>query len=97
MRYDYANWTAVLASPTGGVVYIAPSYGVTGPADIEALRGAEIRFAAQSATGLEMPVLLAFEMLGLNIRPVFGMESRGAGRLAFERGESGIDIQTTPA
>ncbi|WP_417627153.1 tricarboxylate transporter [Pararhodobacter aggregans] len=97
VRYDYANWTAVLASPVGGVVYIAPSYGVSGPADIEALRGSEIRFAAQSATGLEMPVLLAFEMLDLNIRAVFGMESRGAGRLAFERGESGIDFQTTPA
>lgn len=97
VRYDYANWTAVLASPTGGVVYVSPEYGVNGPGDIEALRSAEIRFAAQSATGLEMPVLLAFEMLGLNIRPVFGMESRGAGRLAFERGEAGIDFQTTPA
>ncbi|MCW1934940.1 type 2 periplasmic-binding domain-containing protein [Pararhodobacter zhoushanensis] len=97
VRYDYANWTAVLASPTGGVVYIAPRYGVTGPGDIEALRAADIRFAAQSATGLELPALLAFEMLGLSIRPVFGMESRGAGRLAFERGEAGIDFQTTPA
>lgn len=97
VRYDYANWTAVLASPTGGVVYVSPRYGVSGPSDIDALRGSEIRFAAQSPTGLEMPVLLAFEMLGLNIRPVFGMESRGAGRLAFERGEAGIDFQTTPA
>ena len=97
VRYDYAKWTAVLASPTGGVVYVAPDVGASGPADIETLRSKEIRFAAQSATGLEMPVLLAFEMLGLNIRPVFGMESRGAGRLAFERGEAGIDFQTTPA
>ncbi|RFC65376.1 tricarboxylate transporter [Fulvimarina endophytica] len=97
VRYDYADWTAVLASPTGGVVYVNPEYGVTGPQDIEKLREAEIRFASQGATALEMPVLLAFKMLDLNVRPVFGMESRGAGRLAFERGEAGIDFQTSSA
>lgn len=97
VRYDYADWTAVLASPTGGVVYIDPRYGVTGPADIEKLRAEEIRFASQGATALEMPVLLAMKMMGLNIKPVFGMESRGAGRLAFERGEAGIDFQTASA
>ena len=97
VRYDYADWTAVLASPTGGVVYVSPEYGVTGPEDIEKLREAEIRFASQGATALEMPVLLAFKMLDLNVRPVFGMESRGAGRLAFERGEAGIDFQTSSA
>jgi hypothetical protein len=44
-----------------------------------------------------MPALLAFKMLGLNVKPVFGMESRGQGRLAFERGEAGIDFQTASA
>lgn len=97
VRYDYADWTAVLASPTGGVIYLDPRYGINGPQDIDKLRGEEIRFASQGATALEMPVLLAFKMLGLNIKPVFGMESRGAGRLAFERGEAGIDFQTSSA
>ena len=97
VRYDYADWTAVLASPTGGVVYADPKYGVTGPDGLEQLRSQEIRFASQGATALEMPVLLALKMMGLNIRPVFGMESRGAGRLAFERGEAGIDFQTSSA
>lgn len=97
VRYDYADWTAVLASPTGGVVYVDPKHGVSAAADIDKLRAEEIRFASQGATALEMPVLLAFKMLGLNIRPVFGMESRGAGRLAFERGEASIDFQTSSA
>ncbi|WP_022706376.1 Bug family tripartite tricarboxylate transporter substrate binding protein [Paracoccus zeaxanthinifaciens] len=97
VRYDYAEWKAVLASPTGGVVYVDPRYGVSGPADLDSLRAEEIRFASQGATALEMPVLLALKMLELNIRPVFGMESRGAGRLAFERGEAGIDFQTSSA
>ena len=97
VRYDYADWTAVLASPTGGVVYADPKYGVTGPEGLETLKAEEIRFASQGATALEMPVLLAMKMMGMNIRPVFGMESRGAGRLAFERGEAGIDFQTSSA
>lgn len=97
VRYDYADWTAVLASPTGGVVYVSPEYGVASAADIEKLRAEEIRFASQGATSLEMPVLLALKMLGLKVKPVFGMESRGAGRLAFERGEAGIDFQTSSA
>ena len=41
--------------------------------------------------------LLAFEILGLNVKPVFGMKGRGPARLAFERGEVRIDYQTTPA
>lgn len=97
VRYDYADWTAILASPTGGVVYADPKYGVSGPEGLDSLRAEEIRFASQGATALEMPVLLALKMMGLNIRPVFGMESRGAGRLAFERGEAGIDFQTSAA
>ncbi len=32
----------------------------------------------------------------MTVEPVFGM-SRGQARLAFERGEAGIDFQTTPA
>jgi hypothetical protein len=39
--------------------------------------------------------LLAFEKLGLNVKAVFGMKGRGSGRLAFERGETNIDYQTS--
>jgi tripartite-type tricarboxylate transporter receptor subunit TctC len=97
VRYDYADWTPILASPTGGVVYVQAEFGVDGPDDLETLRGIEMRFGSQGATQLEMPALLAFKMLGLNVKPVFGMESRGQGRLAFERGEAGIDFQTASA
>jgi tripartite-type tricarboxylate transporter receptor subunit TctC len=97
VRYDYANWTPVLASPTGGVVYINPQYGIDGADDIEALRQTDMRFASQGPTQLELPALLAFKILGMQVKPVFGMESRGQGRLAFERGEAGIDFQTTTA
>ena len=97
VRYDYADWVPVLASPTGGAVYVQAELGVAGPADLAKLRAHELRFGSQGPTQLEMVALLAFKQLGLNVKPVFGMKSRGEGRLAFERGEAGIDFQTTSA
>ncbi|MGO4852835.1 hypothetical protein [Phaeovulum sp. W22_SRMD_FR3] len=97
VRYDYGNWTPVLASPTGGVVYINLQYGIDGADDIGALRQTEMRFASQGPTQLELPARLAFKILGMQVKPVFGMDSRGQGRLAFKRGEAGIDFQTTTA
>jgi len=41
--------------------------------------------------------LLALEMMGVPTKAVFGMKSRGAGRLAFERGEVNVDYQTSSA
>lgn len=99
VQYDYADWEVVLATPVGGIVYINPSLGV-GEASREGmkrLQRASLKFASQGATSLDLVPLLAFDILGLNVKPVFGMKGRGPGRLAFERGEVRIDYQTTPA
>lgn len=97
VRYNFDKWIPLLASPTGGVVYVQPDLGVSSADDIKKLDGVTLPFGSQSPTGLELPVFLAFEMLGLDIKPVFGMKSRGEGRLAFERGEAKIDFQTSSA
>ncbi|MEC9483723.1 MAG: tricarboxylate transporter [Halomonas sp.] len=97
VRYDYADWKPILATPTGGVVYASPSMGKDAETALEALLKKPVKLAAQSPTGVELPVLIALEMLGVNVDPVFGMRSRGEGRLAFERGEANIDFQTTSA
>lgn len=97
VRYNFDKWIPLLASPTGGVVYVQPGLGVSSADDIKKLDGVTLPFGSQSPTGLELPVFLAFEMLGLDIKPVFGMKSRGEGRLAFERGEAKIDFQTSSA
>lgn len=97
VRYSFDKWTPLMASPTGGVVYIQPEFNVTSAEDLHKVKDVVLPFAAQGPTQLELPVLIALDMLGLNIRAVFGMTSRGEGRLAFERGESKIDFQTTSA
>lgn len=97
VRYDYADWQVVLASPTGGVVYVAKALGVNGAGDFAKLKAANLKYGSQGATSLDLIPLLAFEMLGLDVQAVFGMKGRSAGRLAFERGETSIDYQTSSA
>jgi tripartite-type tricarboxylate transporter receptor subunit TctC len=95
VEYDYRKFTPVLVSPTGGVVYIPSSLGVTDAAGAVALRDRELVFANTGPTALDLVLMLAFDMLGLNVRHVFGMSSRGETRMAFERGEATIDYQTS--
>jgi tripartite-type tricarboxylate transporter receptor subunit TctC len=97
VRYDYKNWDVVMASPTGGVAYISSKFGVKSAKDLIKVRGERLVYASQGATSLDLVPLLAFRMLGLNVHHVFGMQSRGDGRLAFERGEATIDYQTSSA
>ena len=97
VQYDYADWLVVLGSPTGGVAYANPELGAASANDIAKLKGKQLVYGSQGATSLDLIPLLAFELLGLNVKAVFGMKGRGAGRLAFERGETNIDYQTSSA
>ena len=97
VRYDYKKWEVVMASPTGGVAYLSTKFGVTSLKDLGKLKGQKLVYASQGATSLDLVPLLGFRMLGLDVHHVFGMKSRGEGRLAFERGEATIDYQTSSA
>ncbi|WP_102107959.1 Bug family tripartite tricarboxylate transporter substrate binding protein [Oceaniglobus roseus] len=97
VRYEYADWKIVMASPTGGVVYTSPSTGVTSPEEIGKLADQKLIYASQGATSLDLVPLLGFKLMGLDVQHVFGFKGRGDGRLAFERGETNIDYQTSSA
>ncbi len=97
VRYDYKDWNMIMAAPTGGVAYISPKFGVKSAKDLGKLKGQKLVYASQGATSLDLVPLLAFRQLGLDVQHVFGMKSRGEGRLAFERGEATIDYQTSSA
>jgi tripartite-type tricarboxylate transporter receptor subunit TctC len=97
VKYEYRDWNVVLATPTGGVAYLNPKLGVTSAAELGKIKGTKLLYGSQGATSLDLVPLLAFELLGLDVEPIFGMKGRGAGRLAFERGETNIDYQTSSA
>jgi len=98
VRYEYNDWQVVLVSGTGGVAYLPPDMAeLMDGMDATGLAGREFIWGAQSATGLDLVPNLAWEMLGMDVQPVFGIEGRGDGRLMFERGEANIDYQTSSA
>ena len=97
VRYEYKDWKVVLASATGGVVYLPPALAKRFDGDTDDLKNEKYLYGSQSPTGLDLVPLLAFKMLGLKVDPVFGVTGRGDGRLMFERGEANIDYQTTSA
>ncbi|WP_050526678.1 Bug family tripartite tricarboxylate transporter substrate binding protein [Pseudorhodobacter aquimaris] len=97
VRYEYADWEIVMAAPTGGVAYVSPSTGVSSFEEIGKLKGQKLIYASQGATSLDLVPLLGFKQLGLDVQHVFGFKGRGDGRLAFERGETNIDYQTSSA
>lgn len=96
VKYDFAKFHIVFASPTGGVAYIKPELGVSTAADLKGL-DKPLAYASQGATSLDIVPLLAFDMLGLKVKAIFGYKGRGAGRVAFEQGEVNIDYQTSTA
>ena len=96
VRYEYNDWNVVLASGTGGVAYLPPDLAAKMDGlDAGGLRGTDFIYGSQGATRLDLVPLLAWEMLGLAVEPVFGIKGRGDGRLMFERGEANIDYQTS--
>ncbi len=95
VQYDYREFVPVLASPTGAVIYIPTSFGVEDISQIGKLKDQPLIFPNTGPTSLDLVMILAFDMLGLSVKHVFGMNSRGETRLAFERGEANIDFQTS--
>jgi len=91
VEYEYRDWQVMIATPTGGVVYTTPELAAGG------LENASLSYGSQGATSLDLVPLLAFELLGYNVEPIFGLKGRSAGRAAFLAGETTIDYQTSSA
>jgi len=95
VRYEYSDWTPVMASGTGGVAYLNAEDGAKFDGSANNLKDIDFIYGSQGATRLDLVPLLAWEMLGMSVEPVFGIKGRGDGRLMFERGEATIDYQTS--
>ena len=97
VKYEIKEWIPVMATGTGGVAYLRKEVGDKFDGSANGLQGGDYLFGSQSATGLDLVPLLAWKQLGMKVDPVFGIKSRGDGRLMFERGESNADYQTSAA
>ena len=96
VRYDYKKFVAVHGAGTGGVVYVRSDLGVKDIVkDFSKLKGKKLLYGSQGISSLDAVPALAFDMLGLPVKIVYGMKGRKGGRAAIMRGETTIDYQTT--
>lgn len=93
-HYKLDEWIPILSSPSGTVVYTNSSLGIEDASELQELAGQTVRMGANNPTGGDMRVLLAMDLLGVDVQPVFGM-NRSAVYPALERGELNLDFSAT--
>jgi tripartite-type tricarboxylate transporter receptor subunit TctC len=95
VEYRLGDYRVAYSHPFSAVAYVSPATGVTSAADI---RDASVPliYGGIAAAASDLPGLLSFEVLGLDVKSVLGFNGRGPVRLAFEQGEVNIDYQFTP-
>jgi tripartite-type tricarboxylate transporter receptor subunit TctC len=96
VKFDFTKLRPLLLNGTGGVIYTSPSTGIKSATDL-VKANKQLTYGGISATGLDLTMLQAFDVLGVDLKATFGFEGRGPARLAFERGEVNVDYQTTSA
>jgi tripartite-type tricarboxylate transporter receptor subunit TctC len=95
-EFDVLKWRHFIVSPQGTVAYAITKTGVTGKdpvADILTLRKQKLKYGSKQPDAGELRVILAFELLGMNVDTVFGL-ARGEVRQAMMRGEIELNHDT---
>jgi len=95
VRYDFSNWRPILAYRSGVVVYTSEKLGVNNIQEFLNLRDEYLVMASMGPTSDDLFVLMAFDLLNINVSSIFGSPGRGPARRIFLRGEANIDFQTT--
>ncbi len=95
VEYRLGEYRVAYSHPFSSVAYIAPRLGVEEAAQIKEA-SEPLVYGGIAAAASDLPALLSFEVLDLDVNAVLGFDGRGPVRLAFDRGEVNIDYQFTP-
>jgi tripartite-type tricarboxylate transporter receptor subunit TctC len=88
VRYELPTFRPFLASPFGIVIYGRTDFGLTGDsvADVKFLMSKPPVFGGDGPTAADLPILVALDLIGIKIKPVFGL-ANAESRAGYERGE----------
>ncbi len=95
VKFDLPSWRTILMSPQGALVYGSPSLGIKAPADVVKIGDRQLIYGGSSFTSSDLRVVMSLHLLGLRVRPVWGVD-RGPARLGFERGEFNVNVDSAP-
>lgn len=96
VKFDFSKMRPLILNGTGGVIYASADSGIESVEDLLDPPN-PLTFASISPTSLDLSMLIALDLLDVDVDATFGFESRGPARLALERGEVNLDYQTTAA
>lgn len=93
VEYPLPEFRPFLASPFGVVVYAKTEFGFSGDplADTRYAIENQPVYCGDGPTAADLPILVTYWLMGINILPVFGMSNAEA-RAGFERGECQINF-----
>jgi hypothetical protein len=94
VQFDFADFEPIIGVPAGAVQYVSSRTGVEDPADLYS-SDEPLIYGGIAPGGGEMNRLLGFHVLGLDVKEIFGYDSRASIQVAFAQGEVNIDGQTT--
>ncbi|MEM7134214.1 MAG: hypothetical protein AAF702_48540 [Chloroflexota bacterium] len=95
VAYEFNELVPILGSPVGGIVFVSSATNITSVPEL-CQNERKLRYAGISASGLDIVLLVTFELFGMDVDAEFGHDGKGASRVAFEQGEADIEYQTTP-
>jgi putative tricarboxylic transport membrane protein len=100
VKYDPSKWIPLIVGPLGNVTYLNTKTGIKKPGatleTLKAMRKQELILGANGPTSSDLVEFLGFDLLGIKIKPVFGL-NRGKARQALERGEFTMSFDNTAA
>ncbi len=95
VEYRLADYRIAYSHPFSAVAYTSPTTGVQSAAEI-GNASTPLIYGGIAAAASDLPGLLSFEVLDIDVKAVLGFNGRGPVRLAFEQGELNLDYQFTP-
>lgn len=87
-----ADHAPILGSGFGSVVFGRPD-AVSSPKDLLNPKKPLV-FGGLSPDAVDLLPLIVFDMLGADVKVIMGYDGRGPARIAFERGEINVNLQT---
>jgi tripartite-type tricarboxylate transporter receptor subunit TctC len=95
VEYRLADYRIAYSHPFSAVAYTSPGTGIKTAKDVKNSKQPLV-YGGIAAAASDLPGLLSFEVLGLDVKSVLGFKGRGPARLAFAQGETNLDYQFTP-
>ncbi|MDB6179646.1 hypothetical protein PAF17_19475 [Paracoccus sp. Z330] len=95
VEYKLSDYRVAYSHPFSSVAYVSSDISVNSAAEIKNANE-QLRYGGISAAASDLPSLLSFEVLDLDVNSILGFNGRGPVRLAFEQGELNLDYQFTP-